>query len=158
MRKPRVYRDAKVTTEPAALLTSGEHAARSIIQAARLQCATRSALGCAVARLLAQASTLASAMRPRGRGGLDQERTRKSLLDRLAWGVVFVRCRVAFVLVLLVGTIVTFSTPQVAKADATTIRYPPTPRASAVNTYFGTLVPDPYHCGNGGEKLTLFRR
>jgi prolyl oligopeptidase len=56
-----------------------------------------------------------------------------------------VRCRVAFVLVLLVGTIVTFSTPQVAKADATSIAYPPTPRASAVNTYFGTLVPDPYH-------------
>jgi hypothetical protein len=42
---PRVYRDAKVTTEPAALLTSGGHAARSSVHAARLQCSARSAPG-----------------------------------------------------------------------------------------------------------------
>jgi prolyl oligopeptidase len=53
-------------------------------------------------------------------------------------------CRLGFVLVLLLGAIGAFSPPTVVQASSAAITYPPTPRASSVDTYFGTSVPDPY--------------
>lgn len=53
-------------------------------------------------------------------------------------------CRFAFLLVLLLGVIITCSPPSAADASSALITYPPTPRGSAVDSYYGTMVPDPY--------------
>jgi prolyl oligopeptidase len=55
-----------------------------------------------------------------------------------------VACRFAFVLVLVLGATITFSPPSAVDASSASITYPPTPRASSVDSYYGTVVPDPY--------------
>lgn len=53
-------------------------------------------------------------------------------------------CRFAFLLVLLLGVVITCSPPSAADASSASITYPPTPRGSAIDSYYGTMVPDPY--------------
>ena len=54
------------------------------------------------------------------------------------------KANTTFSLLLAVACAASLSNPPKATADALSVRYPPTPRSSAADTYFGTAVPDPY--------------
>lgn len=52
--------------------------------------------------------------------------------------------RVAFCIVILAGILLGFGRPSVVGASVPPIVYPPTPRTSDSDNYFGTTVPNPY--------------
>jgi prolyl oligopeptidase len=52
--------------------------------------------------------------------------------------------KAVFLFILAVGCVVCFADPPAVKASSLSVVYPPTPRSSAVDTYFGRAVPDPY--------------